>query len=46
MQTSTTKFKQFMGKLVKASKTQELAHFNVNTRYTFEDVKKEADKAV
>ncbi len=35
-----------MGRLAKASKTQELARFNVNARYTFEDVKREADKAV
>src|SRR5947208_13042523 len=46
MQTSTTGFKHFMGRLAKASKTQELARFNVNARYTFEDVKREADKAV
>jgi len=46
MQTRTTGFKHFIARLVKASKTQELAHFNVNARYTFEDVKKEADKAV
>ena len=46
MQSRTTGFMHFMGRLAKASKAQELAHFNVNARYTFEDVKREADKAV
>ena len=46
MRTRTAQFKRFMVSLVRGSDKQHLANFNANGIYTFEDVKREADRAL